>query len=173
MISVLKDILHNPGSVRRVILYWSVRDKSHMGWFRSLLESIYRKQQEHHSILMVEMRQFLTSAKQDDRDLGAILLCHAAQAIHMGTHHDILLGQAVREPIQLGRPVWEKEFRRVVRLCQEMYLSKCGVFLCGPRPMAAQVRAACAKVSSQILDDSCNDFLHKKPVHLYFSQETF
>jgi predicted ferric reductase len=76
MISVLKELLDKPGKMKRVFFYWTVRDRESFEWFGSLMQDIYDEAYDHneeHHIVM-HIRPFLTSARQDDQDLGAVLL---------------------------------------------------------------------------------------------------
>jgi predicted ferric reductase len=75
MISVLKQLLDKPGKMKRVFFYWTVRDRESFEWFGSLMQDIYDEaydHNEHH--IVIHIRPFLTSARQDDQDLGAVLL---------------------------------------------------------------------------------------------------
>jgi hypothetical protein len=181
MISVLKHLLHNPSRVRGVFFYWATPYKQCFEWFSSILKIVYdhqcdartcentSKDSSSSPALVLEVRNFLTSAKRDDRDLGAVLLYHAANTVHANTKVDILLGQHSHEPVQVGRPNWEKELGRVAKRCQEWSERRCGVFLCGPQGMADEVRGACTKITTKSRGDTKN----QQPVHLYFSKETF
>jgi hypothetical protein len=172
MVSALRDIVHNPGRLRRVILYWSFRDATHSEFFRSLLEDIYahRASGAGDRRLVVEIRHFVTTATRDDRNLGAILLHVAANAVHAQTGLDIFLNQQCHEQIQVGRPRWEKELFRVARICQELRVPSCGVYLCGAPALSDDVSKACANVTTQTNRRATAD---QQPVHIYFSKETF
>lgn len=146
MTSVMEEILRNPRSIKHVFFYWAARDGSSFEWFRGLMEQVYQKQKTSQSQVFLEVRQFLTSAKQDDRDLGSVLLYHAANTIHSKTDLDIVLGHHAKEPVQIGRPKWDTELGRIKSTCQQQYgQNLCGIFLCGPDGMAKDLWNATEK----------------------------
>jgi hypothetical protein len=144
--------------MRRAFFYWTVRDMAAFEWFTSLMEDIYQEDTDG----ILEVRHFLTSAKEDDRDLGAVLFHYAANAIHADTKMDILLGHRSHKQVEVGRPKWGKELSHVIQITKELGYDDCGIFLCGPEVMAEEVRATSAKLS-----------LKDPDFHLYFSKETF
>jgi ferredoxin-NADP reductase len=75
----------------------------------------------------------------------------------------LILGHYSHYQADIGRPNWEKEFMSIKEYAKdELGYRKCGVFLCGPPPMADQVSTECARQSK---DD--NDFSFS------FFKETF
>jgi ferredoxin-NADP reductase len=159
MVSVIRQLLVQPGKMRRAFFFWTVRDSSSFEWFNKLMEEIYEQDAKH----VLEVRHFLTSAKQkDDRDIGAVLFHYAANAIHADTSLDVVLGHRSRHQVQVGRPDWDVELNHVVQITKEMGENDCGVFLCGPEVMAAAVAETCTRLSLQEPD-----------FHLYFAKETF
>jgi ferredoxin-NADP reductase len=158
MVSVIRELLGKPGRMRRAFFFWTVRDMSSFEWFNNLMEEIYEQDINH----VLEVRHFLTSAKRDDRDIGAVLFHYAANAIHADTRLDIVLGHRSRHQVQVGRPDWDAELNHVVQITKEMGENDCGVFLCGPEVMAEAVAASCTKLSKKESD-----------FHLYFAKETF
>jgi ferredoxin-NADP reductase len=158
MISVIRSLLHDPGKMRRVFFFWTVRDNSSFAWFSDLMDEIYEQDSKN----ILEIRHFITSLKRDDRDFGDVLFHYAANAVHADTNLDIYLGQRTHHQIEVGRPEWDKELRHVVNITREIGETDCGIFLCGPERMADDVRQTSQKLSVQ-----CPD------VHLYFSKETF
>jgi predicted ferric reductase len=158
MVSVLRNLLHDPGRMRRAFFFWTVRESSSFEWFNSLMETVF--EEDTNGIL--EVRHFLTSAKVDDRDLGAVLFHYAANAIHADTKLDILLGHRSNLQVEVGRPKWEKELNHVIDITKELGFDDCGVFLCGPEKMADEVNETCVELSKKESD-----------FHLYFAKETF
>ncbi|KAI2498586.1 respiratory burst oxidase-like protein [Fragilaria crotonensis] len=158
MISVLKQLLVNPGKMKRVFLYWTVRDRSAFEWFASLMDDIFDSDQKN----VIQVRHFLTSMKEDDRDIGAVLLHHATRARHRKSNFDLILGQYNHRQVEVGRPNWEDELKSVKVDAKELGHTKCGVFLCGPKVMAVDVASTCFALSK------------KDPrFHFYFTKETF
>lgn len=158
MISVLKMLLANPGRMRRTFFYWTTRDRESFTWFTSLMDDIFESDQKN----VLQIRHFLTSVKDDDRDLGAVLLHHATRAHHKRTDVDLLLGNRTHHQVEVGRPIWEEELESVQEEAKLLGLSDCGIFLCGPKKMAEAVQEASSNVSRQ--DGS---------FHMYFTKETF
>jgi predicted ferric reductase len=172
MISVLKELLANPGKMKRVFLYWTVRDCASFEWFSTLMQDIYHN---HHAAAqnnsnndddhqqVMHIRHFLTSAQRPgDKDIGAVLLHYAKQAKHKKTNFDLLLGQYSHHQADVGRPNWEKELLSVKTQAMELGHGKCGVFLCGPAKMAKTVAKQCFRLSKKDPD-----------FHFYFSKEIF
>jgi len=157
MISVLQNLLHDPGNMKRVYFYWTVRDRTSFEMFSGLMEDIYEKDKDE----QVEIRHFLTTGSHDDRDLGSVLLAHARSSIHASCNLDILLGHKSRCQVQLGRPKWPSEMALIAETAKSIGENRVGVFLCASQSMADDVRAACAQQSSD------NDF------RMLFHKETF
>lgn len=158
MISVIKHLLHEPGKMKRTFFYWTVRDRASFDWFASVLDDIYEHDNKH----VLQTRHFLTSAKYDDRDLGAVLLHHAALSTHRNTNFDLLLGRRTHHQVEVGRPDWDKEFIAIREEAKALGHRDCGIFLCGPETMAKSVDESSFRISR---DD--RDF------HFYFTKETF
>jgi hypothetical protein len=106
VISVLKHLVHEPGKMKRAFFYWFVHDHTFYDWFASVLDDIYECDNEY----VLRTRHFLTSVKYDDRDLGAILLCHATRAKHRDNDFDLLFGRRTHRQVELGRRDWDEEF---------------------------------------------------------------
>ena len=158
MISVLKELLHNPGKMERVFFYWTVRDRSAFEWFSDIMDRVYKHDKSH----VLQVRHFLTSVKDDDRDIGAVLLHHATRAKHRADGFDLILGQQTHHQVEVGRPKWKDELQSVKREAKDLGHNKCGIFLCGPEKMAE----ALAEVSTQY-NHTDADF------HFQFNKETF
>jgi len=158
MISVLRSLLHDPGKMKRTFFYWTVRDKDAFEWFTSVMDDIYDSDQKH----VLQVRHFLTSAKDDDRDLNAVLFHHATQAKHERTNFDLLLGRRIHHQVEVGRPDWHQELRSVAQEGKDLGLKDCGIFLCGPEKMADALHDAAADVSKE-----------DRGFHLHFTKETF
>lgn len=177
MISVLKQLFRDPSArnTRAVYLYWSAPYQSCFEWFHNILREAYLYQQEQELIkgegerksFTLQVRSFLTSARPDRRDVGAILFHHAATAVHRSCQIDLLTGQHAKEPVQVGRPNWKKEMTMVAQHCHSIGENMAGVFLCGPAVMAWDVQKACVDVS--------NESMQKwgKTIRMDFSKETF
>jgi predicted ferric reductase len=178
MMSVLKELLANPGKMKRVFLYWTVRDCASFAWFSTLMQDIYythhhnRKTTKNHNVddgqqqqqqQVMHIRHFLTSAQRPaDKDIGAVLLQYAKRAKHNKTNFDLLLGQYSHHQADVGRPDWETELLSVKTQAKELGHGKCGVFLCGPDKMAKTVATQCFRLSKKDPD-----------FHFYFSKEIF
>jgi len=158
MISVLKMLLANPGKMRRTFFYWTVRDRDSFAWFTSLMDAVYESDQKH----VLQVRHFLTSVKDDDRDLGAVLLHHATRAMHKRTDIDLLLGNQTHHQVEVGRPNWDEELQSVQDEAKRLGFNECGIFLCGPDKMADALRETSTKLSRE-----------DKDFHMYFTKETF
>jgi len=159
MISVLKQLLVDPGKVKRCYFYWTVRDRDSFVWFTDLMDEIFEADKKN----LLQIRHFLTSVKYDARDLGAVLLHHATRAHHKRTNVDLLLGQQIHHQVEVGRPDWKEELESVREETQSQDgESKCGIFLCGPSKMADAVYEASVDVSKT-----------NPGFHMYFSKETF
>ena len=145
MISVLKQLLATPGKMERVFLYWTVRDRSSFEWFAGLMDDIFESDQKH----VIQVRHFLTSIKNDDRDIGAVLLHHATRARHRRSNFDLILGQYNHHQVEVGRPNWEDELESVKAEAVNLGHTNCGVFLCGPKVMAQDVGSTCFALSKK------------------------
>lgn len=135
MISVLKDLLVNPGKMERVYFYWTVRDRDAFDWFSELMDKIYKRDQKK----VLQVRHFLTSVKDDDRDIGAVLLNHARRSKFQADSFDLILGQQTHHHVNVGRPDWKEELRGVKGEAKRLGHKKCGIFLCGPDKMAQTI----------------------------------
>ena len=159
MISVLKMLIKSKGGLtKRAFFYWTTRDPDHFTWFQSLMDEIYQSDPTH----IVQTRHFLTSAKHDDRDLGAVLLNYATKSAHKKTNVDLVLGHYSHQQVEVGRPKWKNELLSVKREAQMLGEKKCGIFLCGPSRMADDIERNSKKISRTDPD-----------FHMYFSKETF
>jgi respiratory burst oxidase len=158
MISVLKQLLVTPGKMQRTFLYWTVRDRASLEWFSSLVDEIYESDQKHR----IQLRHFLTSVKDDDRDIGAVLLHHATRAKHKQSNFDLILGQYTHHQVEVGRPDWTEELESVKVEAKELGCNDCGIFLCGPAKMAEAVSDVSFSMSKTDPD-----------FHFYFTKETF
>jgi respiratory burst oxidase len=158
MISVLKQLVKEPGKMKRTFLYWTVRDRASFEWFAALMDDIYASDQKN----VLQIRHFLTSVKDDDRDLGAVLLHHATRATHKRTDFDLMLGRRGHHQVEVGRPDWDEELASVRAEAKELGMQKCGIFLCGPERMAEDIAEVSFKLSVEDPD-----------FHFYFTKETF
>jgi hypothetical protein len=111
---------------------------------------------------VLQVRHFLTSVKDDDHNVGAILLHHANRARHKRTDFDLLLGHRVHHQVGVGRPDWVEELKSVRSESKELGYKKCGVFLCGSAKMAKEIAEVSFKLSTE--DPS---------FHFNFTKETF
>ena len=158
MISVLKQLLKEPGKMKHTYLYWTVRDRASFEWFWTLMDEIYERDQKQ----VLRVRHFLTSVKEDTRDLGAILLHHATRAKHKRTDFDFLLGRRVHHQVEIGRPDWDEEFSAIRQEAKALGYRKGNIFLCGPQIMAQEIDRARFHVSA--VDPG---------FHFHFRKETF
>ena len=83
MISVLKQLLVDPGKVERVFFYWTICAHRAFGWFSKLMIEVYEQDNKH----ILQVRHFLTSVKDDDRDILGLSFC------------TMLLVPSIRHPI--------------------------------------------------------------------------
>lgn len=158
MISVLKDLLVNPGKMERVYFYWTVRDRDAFDWFSGLMDKIYKRDQKK----VLQVRHFLTSVKDDDRDIGAVLLNHARRSKFQADSFDLILGQQTHHHVNVGRPDWKDELRGVKEEAKRLGHAKCGIFLCGPDKMA------------QTIEGISRDWKKRDPTFRFlFHKETF
>jgi len=171
MVSVLKQLLADRGKTRRCYFYWTVRDRDSFLWFTDEIAEADKWN-------VIQLRHFLTSARHDHRDLGAVLLHHAMQAHRKRTNVDLLRGQQIavvgttrylqrHQPntfrrVEVGRPDWLEELEGIREETEYLGESKCGIFFCGPTKMAREVYEASVKVSKR-----------NPRFHMFFSKETF
>ena len=174
MVSVLKQLLAARGKTRRCYFYWTVRDRNSFLWFTDLIDEIVETDKRN----VIQLRHFLTSARHDHRDLGAVLLHHAMRAHRKRTNVDLLRGQQIavvgttryllrHQPntfrrVQVGRPDWLEELEGIREETESLGESKCGIFFCGPTKMAGEVYEASVNVSKR-----------SPRFHMFFSKETF
>lgn len=158
MISVLKQLLAKPGKMKRTYLYWTVRDRASFEWFNRLMDEIFELDERN----VIQIRHFLTSVKEDDRDIGAVLLHHATRAKHHKTNFDLILGQYSHHQVEVGRPDWKEELESVKVGAKELGFKDCGIFLCGPEKMAEAIGEVSFDLSVKDPD-----------FHFYFTKETF
>jgi respiratory burst oxidase len=158
MISVLKQLLFKPGRMKRVFFYWTVRDRAAFEWFTKLMDDIYDSDKSR----AMQVRNFLTSVKDDQRDIGAVLLHHATRAKHRRTNFDIILGQYTHRQVEVGRPKWTEELKSVKLEAKSLTYNSCGVFLCGPKAMAVDIATTCFTLTKE-----------DPTFYFHFSKETF
>ena len=158
MISVLKQLLKNPGKMQRAFLYWTVRDRVAFEWFSQTMDEIFEMDDNH----VIQIWHFLTSIKDNDRAIGAVLLHHATRAKHRKTNFDLILGQCTYHQVEVGRFDWEEEFESVKVTAKELGCQKAGIFLCGPERMADAVADVSFGLSKKDPD-----------FHFYYTKETF
>mmetsp|Transcript_11516 Transcript_11516/g.27865 ORF Transcript_11516/g.27865 Transcript_11516/m.27865 type:complete len:746 (-) Transcript_11516:24-2261(-) len=158
MISVLKQLVFAPGRMKRTFFYWTTRDPANLKLFEQLVKKIYDSDPNN----AIRLRHFLTSMKQDDRDLGSVLFHHATRSKHQRTNFDIVMGNHVRHQVEIGRPDWKKELTSIKMESKDLGYNDCGIFLCGPQKMA------------DAIDDVSFDLSKADPnFHFYFTKETF
>ena len=158
MISVLKELLVNPGKMKRVFFYWTVREHNAFEWFTSIMDSVYKKDQKH----VMQVRHFLTSATDDHRDIGAVLLYHAKRSKHRSDNFDLILGQPTHHQVEVGRPDWKEELESVKQEAKGLGYHKCGIFVCASEAMTKAIESVSCELSR-----SDPDF------HFDFNKETF
>jgi respiratory burst oxidase len=158
MISVLKELLINPGKMERLFFYWTVRKRCSFEWFSKIMDDIFEYDKKH----VLEVRHFWTSVKEDHQDVGSVLLHHATRARHSRTSFDLLLGHYNHRHVQIGRPKWTQELRSVKEIAKSLAHDSCGVFLSGPNAMAVEVSSSCYLLTK-----------HDPGFYFHFSKETF
>jgi len=158
MISVLKQLLKEPGKMKRTFLYWTVRDRDSFEWFSTLMGEIYDSDQKN----VLHVRPFLTSVLDNDHDVEAILLHYATRAKHKRTGFDFVLGQRVHHQVEVGRPNWGDELAAVRTEGKRLGYRKCGIFLCGPQ-----------KMGHELAEVSFNLSVEDPSFHFYFAKEAF
>ena len=158
MVSVIRQLLHKHTVMRRAFFYWTIRDNTCFDWFNTLLDELYQEDSDG----CLEVRHFVTTAKHDDRDIGAVLFHHAADAVHAETNLDVFMGQKTRHQVQVGRPNWNHELQHVVDTTRAISCKTCGVFLCGPDGMVQEVRETTEKLAARNRD-----------IRMTFNNETF
>ncbi|XP_004643393.1 NADPH oxidase 1 isoform X2 [Octodon degus] len=132
-----------------IYFYWICRETGAFAWFNDLLISLEREMEELGKVGFLNYRLFLTG--WDGNVAG-----HAALNFDKAT--DILTG--LKEKTYFGRPKWENEFSTIATAHPK---SVVGVFLCGPRTLAKNLRECCHRYSS----------LDPRKVQFYFNQENF
>jgi len=158
MISVLKQLLREPGKMKRTFLYWTVRDRDSFEWFSTLMGEIYDSDQKN----VLHVRPFLTSVLDNDHDVEAILLHYATRAKRKRTGFDFVLGQRVHHQVEVGRPNWGDELAAVRTEGKRLGYRKCGIFLCGPQ-----------KMGHELAEVSFNLSVEDPSFHFYFAKEAF
>lgn len=187
MTSVVRSLLQKPGKVRKVFFYWTKRE-ANSSVFHDLMQEIYHSDKnninassraafhtketvpdvendvpnQNHSL--VEIRHFCTGAAPDRGNLGDVLFHYAANAVHASSDSlDIFQGYRTHHgQVGVGRPNWKNELDNVVRTAKLLGERQCGVFLCGPERMAADVQVECLAVSKR-----------DPAFHVHFSKEVF
>jgi Ferric reductase NAD binding domain len=129
-----------------------------LNWFEQVTDDIFESDPDN----IIQIRHFLTSLKEDDRDLGAVLFHHATRARHHKSNFDLILGHNTHHQVQVGRPNWQEELESIKAASEEINCSECGIFLCGPELLANDVGDV-----SFTLSKNDPDF------HVYFTKETF
>ena len=158
MISVINMLSKRPGKMVRAFFYWTVRDRSSFALYSHLMEEIYEKDDEN----KISIRYFLTSAKRDGRHLGSVLLSHAARCIHAQTNDDIISGHKSHQPVEVGRPDWDKELQDIIGVAKELGQKQVGIFLCGPDGLADDVKSNSHRLNEK-----------EKDMYVHFTKETF
>jgi predicted ferric reductase len=134
MISVLKELLANPGKMQRTYLIWTFRDHRAMQWFSSLVQDVLNKNNSFGvSQRNLQLRFFVTSKKKEDMDFqSSAVTDSASMAIQYGQ-----------------RPNFDQELFRIHQDIRALDYYKCGIFVCGPVAMAKTIRRSGARISKQ------------------------
>jgi hypothetical protein len=74
---------------------------------------------------VMEVRHFLNSVKEDHKDLGTSLLCHAIRARHSRTNFDLILGRYNHHQVEIGRPKWAEELLSVKKQAKSLAHDSC------------------------------------------------
>ncbi|CAB9501990.1 oxidase homolog protein [Seminavis robusta] len=149
MVSVLKELLANPGKMERTYLIWSFRERQAMDWFASLINDILVEQRRQSArrgktsklAPVLELRFFVTAAPPRQE------CCSSNKAF------SVVFGR---------RPCWPDELSRVHRQIRAQNYNKCGVFVCGPASMTQRIQDVGFHISRQDPD-----------FQFYCRQETF
>lgn len=147
MISVLKELLANPGKMQRIYLIWTFREQRAMEWFSSLIQDVLEKNEQGKHAL--QLRFFVTS----DHNKAEIKQTESATLISNSPSLAIQYGQ---------RPNWFNELTRIQQDIRAQQYHKCGVFVCGPSAMGKMICRTTCRISQQDPD-----------FHFYCRQETF
>lgn len=145
MISVLRELLRDRVHMQRTFCYWTTRDLKSFEWFTEVMDNIFEADPDN----FIQIRHFLTSMKEDDRDLGAVLSHHATKVKHVKTNFNIVLVQYTHHQVQTGRPDWKDELESVKFASKKIYRNDCGVFLCGPDFMTKAEDEVCSDLSKK------------------------
>jgi hypothetical protein len=136
MVSVLKELLANPGKMQRTYMIWSFRERRAMDWFASLIQDVLLQQDDrrrHNSkeTPMLQLRFFVTKSNEEQ---------HHDNEPPVGKTMTVVHGR---------RPCWHQELSRVRRHIRAQEYNRCGVFVCGPDSMARTVKDVCFEISRQ------------------------
>jgi len=143
--SVLKRLLHRletdqgTKKVEKVHFFWTCREQGAFQWFADILSQLETMELAKKKL---EVNTFLTGALAQ-HDIRSILLWYGLQQEYASSNVDLVTGLSSRT--YWGRPNYE---RIIEYLFQQYPKEKVGVFFCGPRPMAHELRAYCRQYAS-------------------------
>lgn len=135
MVSILKELLTNPGKMQRTYLLWSFRDHRAMEWFATLIQDVLEKSNTPRSTQhSLQLRFFVTSKSKENEVID----------------HTATITNSASMTIQYGRrPDFGTELARIHQDIRDLDYNKCGIFVCGPSSMASMVRRASDRISKQ------------------------
>ncbi|GAM28538.1 hypothetical protein SAMD00019534_117140, partial [Acytostelium subglobosum LB1] len=132
--------------IQKVYFFWISREKNSFEWFTFILHDVETELND-----LVEIHTYLTGAIEVS-DWNAIV--EGLATIDSESHTDFITG--LKSQTMFGRPNWSGIFQEVVRLHKE---SSIGVFFCGPRPMAKEIRSNCHRFNGM---EGCNLHFYKE-----------
>ncbi|CAM6086774.1 unnamed protein product [Calypogeia fissa] len=119
--------------------YWVTREQGSFEWFKGVINEVMEMDKE----AVIEMHQYLTSVYEEGDPRSALITM--LQELHHGKSGlDILSGTRART--YFARPNWSKVFSK---LADSHPNSTVGVFYCGARNVAKELRALSRKYTQE------------------------
>eukprot|EP00043_Microstomoeca_roanoka_P000772 m.29029 g.29029 ORF g.29029 m.29029 type:complete len:608 (-) comp10495_c2_seq2:133-1956(-) len=143
---------------KKFYFYWICPGFEAWGWFANLLMDMEEKMAELGEASFFTVRVFMTRGWTKD-DAAKIMLQENAEGDSI--IRDAETGRCLKQKMNFGRPMWEKEFQNIA---DEHSGHNVGVFFCGP------------KVLSQELHRNCNRFTVKEAgrgTRFFYNKENF
>ncbi|KAJ3090669.1 hypothetical protein HK102_003004 [Quaeritorhiza haematococci] len=139
--SLLKSIWYRyyrkaPMELQKVYFFWVNRDKEAFEWFQSLLATL----EESVPRSFLEIHIYLTGKMGVD-DIQNIVLNDQEAADPL---------TELNSRCHYGRPIWDRVFAGIKAAMDPNGTDglRCGVFYCGPTPLAHTIRASCIRMSA-------------------------
>ncbi|EFA78625.1 superoxide-generating NADPH oxidase flavocytochrome [Heterostelium album PN500] len=132
--------------IEKVYFFWISRDKNSFEWFTYILHDVESELND-----LVEIHTYLTGAIEIS-DWNAIV--DTIGTMDTEQHSDFITG--LKSQTLFGRPNWDVVFQELTKIHKKNTI---GVFYCGPRPLAKEIKNRCSQYNGM---EGCHIIFHKE-----------